>query len=185
MRAVPGSLIALAERSAIPVSIADAQAPDQPLAYVNQAFATQSGYDQSAIIGRNCRFLQGPATDQAVRRQIAPALAAGREVVCTLANYTKDGELFDNFLIMRHIEDDAGRPVFILGCQHFHKKRRVNDADLRRHIDTGCLIEAEFRRTMTTAGKVLQESQRLGADALFNLAQRYLQRSLGQSLLHA
>ena len=34
--------------------------PDNPIVYANAAFEKITGYKQTEIIGRNCRFLQGP-----------------------------------------------------------------------------------------------------------------------------
>ena len=44
------------------ITIADPNLPDCPLMYVNEAFCRMTGYDQDEILGRNCRFLQGPET---------------------------------------------------------------------------------------------------------------------------
>jgi PAS domain-containing protein len=40
--------------------IVDAQAPDQPVVYVNRLFETVTGYTWTDVIGRNCRFMQAP-----------------------------------------------------------------------------------------------------------------------------
>ncbi|MFW5679549.1 MAG: PAS domain-containing protein [Pseudomonadota bacterium] len=182
MRDAPARLLALADRASIPVSIADATAKDQPLVYVNEAFSRQSGYRRDEIVGRNCRFLQGPDTDQMVRRHIGELLQAHKEVVCAIANYTKTGEPFDNFLIMRAIPDANGEPAFVLGCQHFHKRRVDLDA-LRRHIETEDLLQQEFCRTMDAAFDMVERSRRIAADTMFALAERYLRRSQIQGVL--
>ena len=44
------------------ISIANAQLPDLPLTYVNPAFEVMTGYSLEEVLGRNCRFLQGPDT---------------------------------------------------------------------------------------------------------------------------
>ena len=36
---------------------------DNPIVFANAAFARLTGYTIEATIGRNCRFLQGPATE--------------------------------------------------------------------------------------------------------------------------
>ena len=44
------------------LTLVDLSAPDQPLVYVNAAFTRLTGYPEAEIIGKNCRFLQGPGT---------------------------------------------------------------------------------------------------------------------------
>ena len=45
------------------ITIADANLPDMPIVYVNEAFCRITGYTRDEVVGRNCRFLQGPDTD--------------------------------------------------------------------------------------------------------------------------
>ncbi len=61
------------------ITIADPNLPDCPLMYVNEAFCRMTGYAREEIIGRNCRFLQGPDTDPASVVRIRKAL----EQVCS------------------------------------------------------------------------------------------------------
>ena len=56
------------------ITIADPNLPDCPLMYVNEAFCRMTGYDQDEILGRNCRFLQGPETDKATLARIKVAM---------------------------------------------------------------------------------------------------------------
>ena len=61
--------------------------PDQPLIYVNPAFAALAGLPAEAVVGRNCRFLQGPDTDPAAVAAIRAAVARGEECTVTLLNH--------------------------------------------------------------------------------------------------
>ncbi|KQQ32535.1 hypothetical protein ASF58_24345 [Methylobacterium sp. Leaf125] len=47
----------------MPMVITDPRLPDNPIVYVNDAFVKLTGYARDEILGRNCRFLQGPETD--------------------------------------------------------------------------------------------------------------------------
>ena len=54
---------ALAE-TAVGVTLADVRDPELPLVYVNEAFTRLTGYTSDEVLGRNCRFLQGPGTER-------------------------------------------------------------------------------------------------------------------------
>ena len=45
-------------------AISDPTLPDNPIVYVSQGFLDLTGYKLDQVLGRNCRFLQGPDTDQ-------------------------------------------------------------------------------------------------------------------------
>src|SRR4028118_273503 len=55
------------------ITISDPGQPDNPLIYVNRSFELMTGYSAEAVLGSNCRFLQGPDGDQR-----GPAREAGR-----------------------------------------------------------------------------------------------------------
>src|SRR5512134_4027854 len=42
------------------ITIAAARLPDRPLIYANNGFERLTGYPVVEVLGRNCRFLQGP-----------------------------------------------------------------------------------------------------------------------------
>lgn len=48
----------------MPMLITDPNEPDNPIVFVNGAFSKLTGFDHDEILGRNCRFLQGPLTDR-------------------------------------------------------------------------------------------------------------------------
>ena len=57
------------------VVVADAQQADLPIVYVNAAFEELTGFSRDEVLGKNCRFLQGPDTDAENVSRIASALA--------------------------------------------------------------------------------------------------------------
>lgn len=82
------------------VLIADPASPDLPVVYANEAFSRITGYSAAEVIGRNCRFLQGPETDAQTVAQIRVALAEGRGSEVELVNYRRDGRRFCNRLLL-------------------------------------------------------------------------------------
>jgi len=86
--------------SIIGISIADMRKPDAPLIYVNNAFTTITGYSRDLSIGYNCRFLQGPDTDQRELARLRQALREGKSYSGELVNYRQDGTPFWNRLTL-------------------------------------------------------------------------------------
>src|SRR5205807_746115 len=91
--------------------------PDNPLAWVNPSFSRVTGYEYDEAVGRNCRFLQGPATDPRTVAEIRAALEEPRTITATLLNYRKDGTAFWNQLSISPVFDGAGELVSFVGVQ--------------------------------------------------------------------
>jgi PAS domain S-box-containing protein len=76
--------------------ITDPRQPDNPVIYINHGFTKLTGYDPDDIVGRNCRFLQGPDTSEEDRSSISDAIKREEECSVNLVNYKKDGTKFVN-----------------------------------------------------------------------------------------
>ena len=98
-------------------TVADAQAPDCPLIWVNPAFTLTTGYTEAEAVGRNCRFLQGPGTDPAQVAALRAGLDGGHDVTVTLLNYRKDGSAFWNQCTLSPIYDPGGVLTHYVGVQ--------------------------------------------------------------------
>lgn len=97
--------------------VADPSKPDTPIVYVNRAFELTTGYSHRFVVGRNCRFLQGPDTDPDAVRNIAIALSRGEGVRQTLLNYRADGTPFINDLVITPINNAKGEVAYFVGVQ--------------------------------------------------------------------
>ncbi len=113
------------------VVITDPHQTDNPIIFVNPAFSTITGYLPEEILGRNCRFLQGPDTDPRVVQEIADAVANLRQFRGTLLNYRKDGTAFWNELIVSPIFDAAGKLTNFVGLQADTTKRKEAEVALQ------------------------------------------------------
>jgi sigma-B regulation protein RsbU (phosphoserine phosphatase) len=107
---------ALAEAS-VGVTLADVRDSGLPLVYANEAFTRLTGYPQDEVIGRNCRFLQGPDTEPGAVHRIREALSAMRETRVTLRNYRRDGTPFHNELLIAPAHDATGVVTHVVGMQ--------------------------------------------------------------------
>jgi PAS domain S-box-containing protein len=115
---IPQILSAILDECVNGVTLADPDLEDAPIVYANKAFENLTGYSQEDIIGKNCRFLQGPDREQKERYQIAEAMKNKVPIEVTLRNYRKDGELFYNHLKIIPLFDRKGRVIYYLGVQY-------------------------------------------------------------------
>ncbi|WP_145221534.1 PAS domain S-box protein [Planctomycetes bacterium TBK1r] len=99
------------------ILIVDAQKDDMPIAYANQGFGQLTGFDPQDVVGRNCRFLQGPKTDPADIQKIRDAIAKQESCRVTLLNYRRDNTQFYNELVITPIFDADGQLTHYVGVQ--------------------------------------------------------------------
>ena len=132
------------DEAPVGITIADVTQPDDPLVYVNDGYQRITGYAASEALGRNCRFLQGEATDEASTETIRNALAAGESTTVTLRNYRKDGTPFWNRLSLAPITDDAGELTHYVGFQEDITEPVETQRELRR-----------FKRAVEAAGQAI------------------------------
>jgi len=100
------------------VVISDPSRDDMPIIFVSDEFEAQTGYPPDEVVGRNCRFLQGPETDQRAIQDIRDALAAETHITIDILNYRKDGTTFWNRLRIRPLFDDKGKIQYFVGAQN-------------------------------------------------------------------
>jgi PAS domain S-box-containing protein len=123
---------AAVQMSRMPMCLTDPSLPDNPMVFCNQAFEQLTGYGQSDIIGRNCRMLQGPATDPATVARIRKRLAAQEDVHEEIFNYRKNGTGYWNALYISPVLDADGRLIYHFGSQIDVTARREAEALLQQ-----------------------------------------------------
>lgn len=90
---------------------------DNPLELVNEAFCDLTGYRESEIVGRNCRFLAGDCTEEQITEQIRSGIRQRRPVLVDICNYRRDGTPFRNGVMITPLFDDDGGLAWFLGSQ--------------------------------------------------------------------
>nr|WP_280948420.1 PAS domain-containing protein [Methylobacterium tarhaniae] len=94
--------------SEAPMVMTDPAQADNPVVFVNDAFCRLTGYAAGDVLGRNCRFLQGPDTDPGDIARVRDAVAQGEPIRVDLLNYRKDGRPFWNAMTLTPVRDEAG-----------------------------------------------------------------------------
>jgi len=117
---MPQELKRLLEQDEVEMSVVftDPSQPDNPMIYVSPEFERQTGYSAAEAVGRNCRFLQGPDTDENAVEAIRQGLKARTCFTIDILNYRKDGTPFVNRLRIRPIFDAEGNLVYFAGAQN-------------------------------------------------------------------
>jgi len=98
-------------------AISDPTLPDNPIVYVSQGFLDLTGYQLDQVLGRNCRFLQGPGTDQSAVDVIRKGISEGIDTSVCLLNYKADGTPFWNQFFVAALRDAENNVVNYVGVQ--------------------------------------------------------------------
>lgn len=101
----------------MPMVITDPRQTDNPIVFCNEAFQRLTGYDRGEIIGRNCRFLQGPDTDPRTVERLREAVRSSTDIDVDLLNYRKDGSTFWNALYLSPVHNALGEVQFFFASQ--------------------------------------------------------------------
>ncbi len=109
--------VAAVRATRMPMIITNPRVHDNPVVFANNAFCRLSGYTREEILGRNCRFLQGPETDPATVVKIREAVRRVESIEIDIRNRRKDGELFWNRLLMAPVYDTEGVLAYFFASQ--------------------------------------------------------------------
>ncbi len=109
------------------IVISDASLPDYPIIYANPAFLAMTGYAEAEVLGRNCRFLQGPGTDPAAVRELREAIGDVRQCQTLILNYRKDGTEFWNEITVSPVCGPSNAVTHYVGIQTDVSARQYND----------------------------------------------------------
>jgi PAS domain S-box-containing protein len=97
--------------------VSNPRMPDNPIVAANMAFYALTGYGADEVLGRNCRFLAGPATEPWLTERIQRGVREKRPVLVEILNYKRSGAIFRNAVLVAPIFDAAGELEFFIGSQ--------------------------------------------------------------------
>jgi PAS domain S-box-containing protein len=126
------------------VTISDASLIDNPIIYANAGFERLTGYSVEEVLGRNCRFLQGPATDPDTLEKLRSAIRQKRACTVQLLNYRKDGTSFWNRLSITPVRDADGEVTHFIGVQSDVTEQKLTEQALQA---ANLKLEAAGERT--------------------------------------
>jgi PAS domain S-box-containing protein len=120
------SAIQAAQRS---FCITDPSLPDNPIVFASKGFLDLTGYKLEDVLGRNCRFLQGPGTDQAQVAKLRKGIQEAKDTSICLLNYRADGTPFYNQIFVAGLRDSSQKIINYVGVQVEIKPDQLGDLD--------------------------------------------------------
>lgn len=115
------------EMTRMPMILTDPNLADNPIVFANKAFLDLTGYEESEVLSRNCRFLQGAQTDRSAVDSLRDAVARRESVALELLNYKRDGTPFWNAVFIGPVYDTSGRLLYFFASQLDVTRRRESE----------------------------------------------------------
>ena len=121
----------------MPMVITDPRQDDNPIVFVNDAFERLTGYTREETLGRNCRFLQGPATRAEDVARVRAAVERQESIQVDLLNYRKDGTSFWNALLLSPVFHEGELTYFFASQLDVTDRKRIEEHRflLNRELD--------------------------------------------------
>lgn len=132
------------DEAPIGILLTDPHQEDNPIIYANDEFTDLTGYGKREIIGRNCRFLQGEATEDEPVQNLRTAIDSRESATVELRNYRKDGTEFWNRVRVAPLFDDDGELDLFVGFQDDVTDRKQYEQQLQSH---SARLEALFEHS--------------------------------------
>jgi len=156
-------LIDAIDKTSEGLAISDARQPDNPLVFVNNGFTQITGYRAEDILGKNCRFLQGPQTNEEATAVIRQSLREGKHCVVELKNHKKDGTAFWNRLSLNPIRDEKGEITHFVGVQSDITESKKLEEMLSSLVNAFLVYfgsqDNSYERTLDDLNKIIAQTQ--------------------------
>ena len=130
------------------IVVSDPSKEDNPLIFVNKTFIEMTGYSFDECVGQNCRFLQGPETDEATIKIIRQALKEKTQINVKVKNYKKNGTAFWTDLNITPIFDKEKNVKYFLGVQKDITKQVMDEMAKKEQIRDLEIQVAKFKREL-------------------------------------
>ncbi|XP_024537743.1 protein TWIN LOV 1 isoform X2 [Selaginella moellendorffii] len=133
--------------------------PDMPIVHASLEFLELTGYTREEVIGRNCRFLQGPDTDLAPIEELRSSISEGQTCTIRILNYRKNKEPFWNSLHISPVRNSSGKVAYYAGIQVAVSHSSEEDEGRARMQQLGTLGAIKVAVRSIQTGPVLRKSK--------------------------
>jgi PAS domain S-box-containing protein len=143
----------------MPMLLTDPRQIDNPIVFANDAFFKFTQYSRDEVLGRNCRFLQGPETDRETIRLIREAIQKREPIGVDILNYRKDGSTYWNALYLSPVSNEKNELLYFFASQFDATERRK---EMKRVADARQELESEVaKRTLELEAALEQKTMLL------------------------
>jgi len=157
------------DEAPVGITVTDPQQEDNPMVYVNDRFVEMTGYTREESIGVNCRFLQGPDTEEASVQELRDAIDADEPTCVELLNYRKDGTEFWNRVSIAPICDADGSVTHWVGFQEDITEFKEREEALERQNDRldsfASIVSHDLRNPLNVAQGRVELAREMSDDA--------------------
>jgi PAS domain S-box-containing protein len=129
----------------------DPHQDELPIVFANNAFHDLTGYAPDETLGRSCRFLEGPDTNQETASAVLDALHDGRCIEADLLCYRKNGQPFWNAMTAGPIRNGNGDLRCFICFQNDISAKIQSDHDLANAKESLEKVVEERTRELKTA----------------------------------
>ncbi|WP_332888924.1 histidine kinase famiy protein [Sphingomonas jeddahensis] len=120
------------EMTRMPMILTDPHQRDNPIVFANKAFLDLTLYEESEVLGRNCRFLQGAQTDREMVAQLRSTVENRDSIAIEILNYRRDGTPFWNAVFIGPVYDTSGELLYFFASQLDVTRRRESEQSFLR-----------------------------------------------------
>jgi PAS domain S-box-containing protein len=157
------------DEAPVGITITDPTQEDNPMVYVNDRFVEMTGYGREESIGVNCRFLQGPDTEEESVQALREAIDADEPTTVELLNYRKDGTEFWNRVSIAPIRDADGTVTHWVGFQEDITAFKDQETALERQNDRldsfASIVSHDLRNPLNVAQGRVELARDASGDA--------------------
>jgi len=172
------------DEAPIGITMTDPGQEDNPVVYANAEFERLTGYTEAEVLGRNCRFMQGEATDPDAVDRLREGIVAEEPVTVELRNYRKDGTPFWNRVTVAPITDGRGTVENFVGFQEDVTERKTYEQRLEAQRDDLDLLNQVLRHDIRNDLQLILAYAEMLDAHVDDEGEEYL-RALGESAITA
>jgi PAS domain S-box-containing protein len=155
-----GPFVVAADTTRMAMVFTDAQQPDNPIIFANDAFLLLTGYDRKEVLGQSFNFLMARGADPKALAIVESAFAGSTDASSEISYRRKDGSVFCAAIFLNPVRDESGSII-----EHFASfvditKQKAEHAHSATMIDE---LNHRVKNTLSTVQSIVWQALRKNA----------------------